>query len=81
MGLPRGKDLVGCKWVFTMKHHSDGSIESYKAKLVVKRYTYHGIDNLKIFGPVMKMNPVRVLISLVVNQEWPQLQFDVKNTF
>lgn len=37
--LPKGKKVVGCKWVFTVKYKSDGTIERYKARLVVKGYT------------------------------------------
>ncbi|CAL2258217.1 unnamed protein product [Prunus armeniaca] len=25
--LPQGKKTVGCRWVFTIKHNTDGSIE------------------------------------------------------
>jgi len=31
MSLLRGKKIVGCKWVFTIKHKADGTIERYKA--------------------------------------------------
>ena len=24
--LPKGKDPVGCKWVFTIKYHADGEV-------------------------------------------------------
>ncbi|KAE8705448.1 Phosphoglucomutase [Hibiscus syriacus] len=34
--LPEGKRAVGCKWIFTVKYHSDGSVERYKARLVAK---------------------------------------------
>lgn len=37
--LPKGKKTVGCKWVFTIKYHTDGTIERYKARLVAKGYT------------------------------------------
>ncbi|KAI5340008.1 hypothetical protein L3X38_019282 [Prunus dulcis] len=37
--LPRGKKIVGCRWVFTLKHKADRSINRYKAKLVAKGYT------------------------------------------
>ena len=37
--LPRGKSLVRSKWVFIVKHKVDGSLESYKARLIAKSYT------------------------------------------
>jgi hypothetical protein len=30
------QNVVGCKWVFRIKRHADGSIERYKARLVAK---------------------------------------------
>ncbi|RVW51256.1 Retrovirus-related Pol polyprotein from transposon TNT 1-94 [Vitis vinifera] len=36
MTLLRGKKLMGCKWVFTMKYKADDTIERYKARLVAK---------------------------------------------
>ena len=35
----KGNNLVGCKWVFTLKYKVDGSLERYKARLVAKGYT------------------------------------------
>lgn len=37
--LPTGKKPVGCRWVFTVKHKPDGTVERYKAHLVAKGYT------------------------------------------
>lgn len=77
-----GKRLVGCKWVFTLKYKADDSLERYKVKLVAWGYTQmYGIDYQEIFAPIEKMNIVRILLSLVVNYNWPLEQFDAKNDF
>jgi len=80
--LPNGKKVVGCKWVFTIKHKVDGSVERYKARLVTKGFTQtYGMDYEETFAPIAKMNSIRVLLSIVANLNWPLHQFDVKNAF
>ncbi|RVW92733.1 Retrovirus-related Pol polyprotein from transposon RE1 [Vitis vinifera] len=78
--LPHGKKPVGCKWIFTIKHKADGSIERLKARLVAKGFTQsYGIDYRETFAQVGKLNTIRVLFSLTMNQYWPLHQLDVKN--
>ena len=37
--LPPRQPVVGHKWIYKIKTHSDGSIECYKARLVAKGFT------------------------------------------
>ena len=37
--LPARKTSIGCRWVYKIKHRSDGSIKRYKARLVAKGFT------------------------------------------
>ncbi|XP_076949068.1 uncharacterized protein LOC143621587 [Bidens hawaiensis] len=47
--LPVGKRVVGCRWVFTVKLHPDGSLHCLKARLVAKGDNTTGITELKQF--------------------------------
>ena len=43
--LPKDKNTVGCKWIFTIKHRADESVERLKARLVAKGFTQaYGVD-------------------------------------
>ncbi|CAN1801185.1 Retrovirus-related Pol polyprotein from transposon RE2, partial [Linum perenne] len=80
--LPPRKRKVDCKWIFTTKYNSDGSVERYKARLVARGFTQSfGIDYQETFALVAKLNTVRILLSLAVNEDWPLFQMDVKNAF
>ncbi|CAN6542484.1 unnamed protein product [Malus baccata var. baccata] len=80
--LPNGKKVVGSRWIYKTKFNSNGSIEKHKARLVAQGFTQtYGIDYKETFAPVTKMNTVRVLLYVAVNNAWPLFQMDVKNAF
>ena len=80
--LPKGKNAVGCKWIYSVKQNAEGKVERYKARLVARGYSQtYGIDYDETFAPVAKMSTVRILISCAANFGWPLHQLDVKNAF
>ena len=79
---PRGKKLVSCKWVFTPKYMADGTLDKLKARLVARGFTQtYGLDYQELFAPVVKLNTIRVLLSVVANLDWPHHQLNIKNAF
>ena len=76
------QNTVGCKWVFKVKRHPDGSVERFKAQLVAKGFhQQQGIDFHETFSPVIKPATIRTVISLAVSRGWSLRQLDVKNAF
>uniref|UniRef100_A0A2N9ISY4 Reverse transcriptase Ty1/copia-type domain-containing protein n=1 Tax=Fagus sylvatica TaxID=28930 RepID=A0A2N9ISY4_FAGSY len=75
-------NLVGCKWVFRIKRHADGSIERYKARLVAKGFHQQpDIDYSETFSPVIKPITIRTVLSLAVASHWDIRQLDITNAF
>ena len=75
-------NLVGRKWVYKLKLHSDGSIARYKAHLVAKGFHQQpGIDYIETFSPVVKLATIRLILTIAVSFRWSLRQFDISNAF
>ena len=55
VSLPPGKKAISSKWVYKVKLKTDGSLERYKARLVIKGNTQkQGIDYTELFPLLLK---------------------------
>ena len=80
--LPPGKRSIGNKWVYKVKYRSDGTIERYKARLVVLgNRQEEGFDYAETFGLVAKMKTIRIFLEVAASRNWHVHHMDVHNAF
>ena len=82
----RGKKVIGCRWVFTLKPivDDDGIVRRHrhKARLVIKGYQQvEGVDFDQTFAPVSRQQTFRMLIACAAGQDWEIDQMDVVTAF
>ena len=60
--------VVGCRWIYTLNFHPDGSVNLYKVRLVAKGYTQtYDINYFETFSSVARMNSIKILFSVNIN--------------
>jgi len=68
--LPSNKKPISCKWIYRVKYNSDGSIQWYKDRLVVRGdHQIEGLDYTETFTPGAKMTSVRCFLLVAVAKE------------
>ena len=80
--LPKGKEVIGVKWVYKTKSNAEGKIERNKAKIVFKGYKQQqGRNYEETFALVARMETIRKVVSIVAQHKWKVYQMDVKSPF
>ena len=82
MDLPPGSKPLKYKRIFKRKMKADGSIDKYKAKLVIKGYRQkESLDYFDIYSPVTRITSIYMLIAIAALYNLEIHQMDVKTTF
>ncbi|GJS91287.1 zinc finger, CCHC-type containing protein [Tanacetum coccineum] len=80
--LPPGCKPLGYKWIFKRKLKVDGTIEKFKARLVIQGFKQKsGIDYFDTYAPVARISTIRLLIAMASIHSLIIHQMDVKTAF
>nr|GEU88546.1 copia protein [Tanacetum cinerariifolium] len=80
--LPKGKRVIGSKWVFTNKKDERGIVIRNKARLVTQGHTQKEcIDYEEVFAPVARIEAIRLFLAYASFIGFMVYQMDVKSTF
>ena len=79
---PKGKSIIGTRWVFRNKLDEDGIVTRNKARLVAKGYSQEeGIDYDETYAPVARLEAIRMFLAFAAHSNFKVYQMDVKSAF
>ena len=62
---PQGKSVVTSKWIFNIKHRSNGSMEKHKAKFVSRGFSHkEGINCDETFAHVAQYTSIITIVAI-----------------
>jgi hypothetical protein len=74
--------LLPNKWTTIKKRDKEGKFVRHRARLVAKGCTEHpGQDYMETYSPVVRMDPLRVILALVPEKKLKVQQMDVKGAY
>ena len=80
--LPPGCKPLNFKWIFKRNMKVDGSIDKYKARLVIKGYKQtESLDYFDTYSHVTRINSIRMVLAITTLRNLEVYQMDVKTTF
>ncbi|KAJ9559825.1 hypothetical protein OSB04_004985 [Centaurea solstitialis] len=80
--LPAGCKPLGHRWIFKRKMKADGTIDKYKARLVIKGYNQReGLDYFDTYSPVTRLTSIRLVLAIASLRNLEVHQMDVKTAF
>lgn len=77
-----GMKVIGAKYVFTLKHKPDGSVDMPKARYVAKGFCQRlGVDCYKTFAPTASLSSPHLLFAIAVSNRWGIKIFDISAAY
>ncbi|GKC13137.1 retrotransposon protein, putative, ty1-copia subclass [Tanacetum coccineum] len=80
--LPPGCKPLSYKWIFKKKMKADGTIDKYKARLVIKGFRQReGLDYFDTYSPVTRITLIRMILVIAALRNLEVHQMDVITAF
>jgi Reverse transcriptase (RNA-dependent DNA polymerase) len=77
---PSDQGVIGCKWIYTVKHKANDTIDQYKVCLIAKEFHQEeGIDYFETFSPVVRPTIIQLILTIALT--YGLCQLDVQNAF
>src|SRR5438128_1855492 len=79
---PKGKNIIGTKWVFKNKEDEHGVVVHNKARLITKGFSQvEGLDFGETFTLVGRLEAIHILLAYASSHNIKIYQMDVKSAF
>ena len=79
---PKDRKPIMNKWVFMKKYNKDGDLQKYKARIVARGFSQiPGMDYNQTFAPVVRLETIRAILALAIENDWEIQQMDVKGAY
>ena len=80
--VPKNKNIITTKWVFSVKKDANNNIIKFKARLVARGYDQiFGIDYELTYSPTLNTDNIKLIISIASIYEWKITQLDIKSAY
>ena len=77
--VPANTKVIKAKWIFKIKEHSDGTVASYKARIVAQgfRQTPADYDYGETFSPTLRYELLRAIIAVATYHRCPDAPWTI----
>ena len=79
MDFSPGSKPLRYKWIFKKKMKADGTIDKFKARLVIKGYKQkEGLDYFDTYSSMTRINSIRMVLAIAALWNLEVHEMDVK---
>jgi len=62
--------VIGVKWIYKVKYHTDSSVNRHKARLVAKGFAQTpGVDYSETSTPTTRFDTVKIILAIVTQHK------------